>query len=114
MSQKELNYYYLLGKSGNMNFKWFYDAFLAIKIDKYVKSVLSKKSHKIALKNSGLSIDEFKSNQEFIEVPQTQLVEDAKSVKFIIRSGELGCYSNVIFESASGVLKFSNKYIIDL
>ncbi len=54
------------------------------------------------------------TNQEFIEVPQTQLVEDAKSVKFIIRSGELGCYSNVIFESASGVLKFSNKYIIDL
>ena len=67
MSKNELQYYYMLGKSGNMNFKWFHDAFLAVKIDKYVKSVLSKKSHRIALKNSDLTIDEFKSHQEYIE-----------------------------------------------
>ena len=34
--------------------------------------------------------------QELSEVPQEELVKLSKNAKFIVRSGELGCYSNVL------------------
>ena len=51
--------------------------------------------------------------QEFCEVPQKDLVELAKKAKFIVRSGELGCYSNVLMETASAVDYFKKDLIID-
>lgn len=52
--------------------------------------------------------------QEFEEVSQIELVELAKQAKFIVRSGELGCYSNVLLEAASGVKQFKEHLVIDL
>ena len=52
--------------------------------------------------------------QEFEEVPQTELLELARKAKFIVRSGELGCYSNILLEGASGVMQFKKELIIDL
>lgn len=52
--------------------------------------------------------------QEFKEVPQTELLELAQKAKFIVRSGELGCYSNILLEGASGVMQFKKDLIIDL
>ncbi len=52
--------------------------------------------------------------QEVVQVPQAELVELAKNAKFIVRSGELGCYSNILLEAASGVDQFKNHLIIDL
>lgn len=52
--------------------------------------------------------------QEFEEVPQTELLKLAQKAKFIVRSGELGCYSNVLLEGASGVMQFKKDLIIDL
>ena len=59
LSSDEINHYYYLGKSGDDKFSQFYRDFLSLKIDKYVKSILSRKSQKIALKNSNLSKEEF-------------------------------------------------------
>ena len=67
LSKEELDYYYELGKSGNENFKDFYHDLLDVKINIFVDSVLSKKSLKIALKNSALSEEEFDENREEIE-----------------------------------------------
>lgn len=53
-------------------------------------------------------------NQEVVQVPQTELVELAQNAKFIVRSGELGCYSNILMEAASGVDQFKKSLIIDL
>ena len=52
--------------------------------------------------------------QEFEEICQMELVERAGEVKFIVRSGELGCYSNIILETASAVEEFKKDLIIDL
>lgn len=52
--------------------------------------------------------------QEFEEICQAELVELAAKAKFIVRSGELGCYSNVLLEAASGVNQFKDHLVIDL
>lgn len=52
--------------------------------------------------------------QEFEEISQTELVKLAAQAKFIVRSGELGCYSNVLLEAASGVNQFKDHLVIDL
>lgn len=67
ISREELEHYYGLGKNGNEKFEDFYHDFLAIKIRLFVDNVLSKKSLKIALKNSNLSREEFEENREDIE-----------------------------------------------
>lgn len=67
LTEKELTHYYMLGKSGDQQFKSFYDDFMNIKIGKYVKSILSKKSHKIAIKNSDLTINEYNEKRAEIE-----------------------------------------------
>ena len=66
LSEMELKYYYNLGKNGNRLFSRFYQKYLSIKIKLYVDSILSKKSHKISLKNSNLFSDEYEENEEFI------------------------------------------------
>ena len=52
-------------------------------------------------------------NQEVVQVPQSELVRLAHEAKFIVRSGELGCYSNILLEAASGVEQFKKELIID-
>ena len=66
LSRQELEYYYGLGRSGDEKFTDFYKDFLDIKIELYVSSILSKKSSKIALKNSLLSDGEFDENINII------------------------------------------------
>ena len=53
-------------------------------------------------------------NQEVVQVPQSELVELAQKAKFIVCSGELGCYSNILMEAASGVEQFKRSLVIDL
>jgi hypothetical protein len=67
LSREELDYYYNLGREGDEQFEDFYHDFLEIKISIFVDSILSKKSVKIALKNSNLSKEEFEENREEIE-----------------------------------------------
>lgn len=51
--------------------------------------------------------------QRFERLPQSELVLLSKEVKFILRSGELAPYSNVILEAASGVEQFKAGLVID-
>jgi D-ribose pyranase len=51
--------------------------------------------------------------QAFERVPQAALCQMARGVKFILRSGELAPYSNVLLEAASGVYDFKKDLIID-
>ena len=67
LDKKDIDYYYRLGKLGYEKFSGFYNDYLDIKIELYVKSIISKKSQKIALKNSNLSMDELKENGPLIE-----------------------------------------------
>lgn len=52
--------------------------------------------------------------QEFKEIPQSELLKLAANAKFVLRSGELGCYSNILIEAASGVWEFKKNLIIDV
>lgn len=52
--------------------------------------------------------------QEIKEIPQEDLVKLAGKAKFIVRSGEIGCYSNVLLEAASGVAQFKENFIINM
>ena len=67
LTKEELDYYYDLGKDGDEHFKDFYHDFLDMKINIFVDNVLSKKSLKIALKNSTLSDEEYEENMQDIE-----------------------------------------------
>ena len=62
----ELEYYYGLGKHEDMRFTNFYNTYLELKIELYVDTILAKKSHKKALKNSNLTADEYTENEEVI------------------------------------------------
>lgn len=66
ITEEELNYFYKLGRYGNENFKLLSENYLKLKIHLYVKAVISKKSKRIAMKNSNLSKEEFRENEEFI------------------------------------------------
>ena len=67
LSKQELKYYYSLGKSGDIKFKDFYQNMLDLKISLYVDEIVSKKSSKIALKNSNLDAFEFEDNKDLID-----------------------------------------------
>lgn len=47
-------------------------------------------------------------------VPQNDLAELARNAKFIVRSGEVACYSNVILEAASGVEQFKKMFELNV
>lgn len=66
LNENEIEYYYYAGKAGDERFIDFYEEFLDLKITIYVKAILSKKSHKIALKNSNLTRDELDELEEKI------------------------------------------------
>lgn len=51
-------------------------------------------------------------NQKWNIVPQTELARRAEDAKFIIRSGELKPYSNLLLYSASGVEQFYKDFFI--
>lgn len=53
-------------------------------------------------------------NQPVECMPQNLLVRMAKKCRFILRSGELAPYSNVILQAASGVEEYKKALIIDL
>ena len=53
-------------------------------------------------------------NQPVECMPQNLLVRMAKKCRFILRSGELAPYSNVIMQAASGVEDYKKALIIDL
>ena len=67
LTKDELNHFYNRGKSGDEEFKDFYNDFLALKKSLYVSNILSKKTHKIALKNSYLTKAEFNNEKEELE-----------------------------------------------
>jgi transposase len=62
----ELEYYYELGKNGEGRFKKFYRDYLDLKTKIYASAILDRKSSKIALKNSNLTVMEFSENEEKI------------------------------------------------
>ena len=45
-------------------------------------------------------------------VPQFQLQAAASAAKFIIRTGELKPYSNILLYSASGVHEYNHEFVI--
>ncbi len=63
----EFEYYYEIGKSDGSKFHEFYTNYLDLKIEIYADNILSKKSQKIALKNSNMTQDEVKENHDAIE-----------------------------------------------
>ena len=67
ITEEELGYYYKLGKYGNEKFKYFSEAYLKLKIHLYVNAILSKKSSRIAMKNSNLTKEEFMESHERID-----------------------------------------------
>ena len=67
ITKEEIDYYYERGRNGDENFKDFYHDFVDVKLNLFIDNVLSKKSFKIALKNSSLSREEFDENRQEIE-----------------------------------------------
>lgn len=67
LTKEELNYYYKIGQSGDGSFKKFHDDFLSLKKSIYIDNIISKKSSKIALKNSYLTKSEFEQYKSEIE-----------------------------------------------
>lgn len=51
--------------------------------------------------------------QEKEEIAQKELLERSKKVKFVVRCGETGYYSNIILEAASGVEDLKRNLNID-
>lgn len=52
--------------------------------------------------------------QEKEEIDQKELLDRAEKVKFVVRCGETGYYSNVILEAASGVEDLKKDLNIDI
>lgn len=67
LSEEELNYYYELGKNDDDRFKDFYEEFLNSKFTTYVYYYVHGKSHNIAMKESGLTNEEYAENKEELE-----------------------------------------------
>ena len=67
LSEKELEIYYELGKSGDERFKNFYDKFYDIKKGTYALYIEKGKSHKIAMKESRLTEEEYEENRDDME-----------------------------------------------
>lgn len=64
LSEEELERYYELGKSGDERFKNFYDKFYDIKKGTYALYIEKGKSHKIAMKESRLTEEEYEENRD--------------------------------------------------
>ena len=64
LSEEELEIYYELGKSGDERFKNFYDKFYEIKKGTYALYIEKGKSHKIAMKESRLTEEEYEENRD--------------------------------------------------
>jgi len=66
LSEKTLDYCYNRGKMEDDNFVEFTAQYLVIKIEKYVEAIISKKSHKFALKHSNLFKEEYEKHESAI------------------------------------------------
>ena len=67
LTKEELNHFYNRGKSGDDEFRDFYNEFFALKKSLYVSNIMDKKTNKIALKNSYLTKAEFDNVKEELE-----------------------------------------------
>ena len=67
LSEGELNKYYELGKSGDERFVWFYERFYEVKKGTYVYHIERGKTHKIAMRESRLTPEEFEESQKDLE-----------------------------------------------
>ncbi len=67
LTEEEIDKYYELGKSGDERFADFYKEFLSIKKGLYVSNVEKGKSHKIAMKESHLSDEEYEECRDDLE-----------------------------------------------
>ena len=67
LTSDEFEYYYEHGKSSKSRFHEFYNNYLKMKREIYAENIVSKKSKRIALKNSNLTEDELKDNCDAIE-----------------------------------------------
>lgn len=67
LSEKELEIYYELGKSGDERFNAFYDEFYDIKKGTYISNIEKGRSHNIAMKESRLTQEEYEENKEEFE-----------------------------------------------
>ena len=67
LTEDELYKYYELGKSGDERFEKFYEDFYNYKQGIYVYNIQKGKSHKIAMKESRLTTEEYEESKEDIE-----------------------------------------------
>ena len=67
LSEGELNKYYELGKSGDERFAEFYERFYEVKKGTYVYHIERGKTHKIAMRESRLTPEEFEESQKDLE-----------------------------------------------
>lgn len=63
----EFEYYYEMGKSSNSKFHDFYTDYIDLKTKIYADNILSKKSQKVAMKNSNLTKKELYENEDVID-----------------------------------------------
>ena len=67
LSEKELDYYYELGKSGDERFVAFYNEFLDIKKGTYVYNMDKRNSHDIAMRESRLTHEEYSEYKDDLD-----------------------------------------------
>ena len=104
LSEEELTRCYELGKSGDERFKEFYDEFYKIKKANYVYQLDRGKSHKIALKESHLTKEEYEKCRDeldqFRRLSKFQIVLEAISNNQTsnVAANKAGCSVEEIYE----------------
>ena len=104
LSEDELNKYYELGKSGDKRFAEFYNKFFEIKKGTYVYQRDRGKSHKIALKESHLTRQEYEESKEQLEklriLNKFRIILDTISNKQTsnVAASKAGCSVEDIYE----------------
>ena len=67
LSEDEINHYYELGKSGDERYAEFYETLLGEKKGTYVYYIVKGKSHKIAMRESRLTKEEYEEHMDDLE-----------------------------------------------
>lgn len=104
MTYDEIDGYYQLGRKGDEKYVPFYETFFEIKKRNYVFYIAKKKSHKIAMRESHLTQDEFDSSQsdleELLRKLRFNLVMEAISNNKTsnIAAGKANCTVDEIYE----------------
>lgn len=104
LTEKELDYYYELGKNGDEAFEEFHDEFLDIKKATYVHHIKRGKSHKIAMRESRLTEEEYDENRGDMErllrlIKITIVAEEIANDKTSsVAASKAGCSVDEIYE----------------